>query len=131
MTYSTSERLYIFESPIDAMSHASLVNYESGDTDAWRSHNRLSLSGISDAALSKYLEMYPHIKELVFYLDNDPAGRDAAVAMKRMYADKGYFSRMELPAKKDVNEDLMDLRVKIRLKNAQKTTIKTRDDICV
>lgn len=59
MTYSQSERLYIFESPIDAMSHASF------ETE-WRRDNRLSLAGTSDTALPKYLEAHPQITELVF-----------------------------------------------------------------
>ena len=45
-----SERLYIFESPIDAMSHASLEKAITGDADAWKQHSRLTLAGTSDTA---------------------------------------------------------------------------------
>ena len=97
--YAPSERLYIFESPIDAMSHASL-------TADWQRDNRLSLAGTSDAALPFFLNQRPCIKELIFCLDNDPAGREASAAMARKYADKGYHTKIILPVGKDFNEDL-------------------------
>ena len=96
-----SERLYIFESPIDLMSHASL------DKAIWQQHNRLSLSGTSDTAIPFFLNQHNAVKELVFCLDNDSAGRDAAVNMARKYAEKGYHTRLELPQGKDFNEDLL------------------------
>lgn len=104
-----SERLYIFESPIDAMSHASLETAIDGDRDAWRRDNRLSLAGTSDTALPLFLNQYPAVNELVFCLDNDRAGRDAAVTLARTYSDKGLHTRMELPSGKDFNEDLVTL----------------------
>lgn len=108
MALSPSERLYIFESAIDAMSHASLENMVTGDKDAWKRQSRLSLSGTSDTALSFFLNKQESVNELVFCLDNDKAGREAAAGMARKYADRGYFSRVELPTGKDFNKDLTD-----------------------
>lgn len=107
MTYADNGRLFIFEAPIDALSHATLENLITGDKTAWRKDNRLSLGGVSSVALDKYLELHPLIKELIFCLDSDAAGRDAAVDMARRYADKGYITRLELPTHKDYNEDLL------------------------
>jgi hypothetical protein len=104
--YEPSERLYVFESPIDAMSHASLEKANTGDEDAWKRHSRLSLAGTSDAALPLFLNQYPTVKELAFCLDNDPPGRKAAVTLTRKYSDMGFYTRIELPTGKDVNEDL-------------------------
>jgi len=104
--YEPSDRLYVFESPIDAMSHASLEKDITGDADAWKAHNRLSLAGTSDAALPFFLNQHPNVRELVFCLDNDRAGRDAAVALVRNNIDKGYHARIELPTAKDFNQDL-------------------------
>lgn len=101
-----SERLYIFESPIDAMSHASL---EIAATGAWKRHSRLSLAGTSDIALPFFLNQHPAVKELVFCLDNDAPGREAAAILARKYADRGYTARIELPRGKDFNEDLQVL----------------------
>jgi len=101
-----SERLYVYESPIDAMSAGSLENAATGDPDAWKQRGRLSLAGTSDAALSFFLNQRPSVRELVFCLDNDPAGLVAASIMARKYADKGYQTRLELPKGKDFNNDL-------------------------
>ena len=105
-----SERLYIYESPIDLMSHASLENAATGDTWVWLQHNRLSLSGTTDTAIPFFLNQYKAIKELVLCLDNDTAGRDAALRLSAKYVQKGYLTRIELPSGKDYNEDLQVFR---------------------
>jgi len=128
MTYSQSTRLYLFESPIDAMSHASLENAITGDREAWRRDNRLSLAGTSDTALPKYLETHQHMKELVLCLDNDQPGRQAAVAIARKYAALGFMTRLELPAAKDYNEDLLK---KPELQKAQKITGNLHKEMCL
>jgi hypothetical protein len=114
---ASSERLYIYESAIDAMSDATL---EKSDTGAWEQHNRLSLAGTSDAALPFFLNQHKEVKELIFCLDNDEPGRQAAVAMSRKYADKGYYTRVELPQGKDYNEDLLTV---IGQRKAEKHTL--------
>lgn len=113
-----SERLYIFESPIDAMSHASLVNAATGGTDAWKRYSRLSLAGTSDTALPFFLNQHTAVKQLVFCLDNDPAGREASALMVRKYAGKGYTARIQLPTGKDFNEDL---QARVRQIQAEKS----------
>jgi len=106
MTFADAAKLYIFESPIDALSHATLENIISKNKNAWRRENRISLGGTSCIALDKYLESNPAVKELVFCLDNDDAGREAAVNMARKYTAKNYYARLELPQNKDYNDDL-------------------------
>ena len=129
MTYSQSERLYIFESAIDSMSHASIENVTTGNTAAWLEHNRLSLSGTADTALPMYLQQHPHVKELVICMDNDTAGRDAAIAIARKYADRGYITRLELPRGKDYNEDLTAFLAEKTSQNRTKT--RTHQDIAL
>jgi hypothetical protein len=107
MTYSLSETLYIYESAIDAMSAASIDIALSSNTNVWKRYNRLSLSGTSDIAIPKYLQMYPNTKELVFCLDNDPPGREAASSLAMKYADQGHRTRILLPTRKDYNEILV------------------------
>ena len=113
-----SPLLYIFESPIDLMSHASIQKI---GTRAWENTSRLSLSGTSDTAIPLFLSKHSSIKELVFCLDNDTAGREAAVSMARKYTDKGYITRLELPRGKDFNEDLQAYRAQTKTKNRTKT----------
>jgi len=123
MTFPQTERLYIFESAIDAMSHASLINKETDNKAAWEQHSRLSLAGTADTALLKYLDMYPKTKELVFCLDNDTVGRDAAINLMRKYAEKGYFARVEPPEGKDFNVDLLDYAKRATPQKASKRDI--------
>jgi hypothetical protein len=93
---------------------ASLVNATTGDTGAWRKHNRISLAGTSNTALSFYLDRHQNIMELVFCMDNDPAGRIAALMMGREYALKGYMVLNEPPRGKDFNEDLQAYRAQAK-----------------
>jgi len=118
-----SDRLYIFESTIDLMSHASL---EKTTTGAWEQHNRLSLSGTSDTALSFFLNQHNAVKELVFCLDNDTAGREATAIMARKYAAKGYTVLTRFPKGKDFNEDLQAHTAQIQ---AQKHTKHLHRDV--
>ena len=121
MGAAPSQRLYIFESPIDAMSHASLA-------DDWRRDNRLSLAGTSDTALPKYLEAHPHIRELILCLDNDPAGREAATVIARKYTALGFTTRIELPQGKDYNVDLLQ---NIELRQRQKSAVKLHNEMSI
>jgi len=105
-------QLYIFESAIDAMSHATMEDIITSDKTAWRRDNRLSLGGVTDKALDKYLENHQQVNELILCLDNDAAGREAAAEMASKYADKGYRVRLSLPGNKDYNDDLLELRKK-------------------
>ena len=107
-----SDRLYLYESAIDLMSHASLDNLIASDKTAWQRHSRLSLAGTSGVAIPFFLNKHNAIKELVFCLDNDPAGREAAVGMARKYTQMGYRTRLELPKSKDYNLDLLDYHAK-------------------
>jgi hypothetical protein len=110
MATMPSERLYVFESPIDAMSHASIETVVTGGKGAWNCYSRLSLAGTSDAALSFFLRRYNSIKELIFCLDNDAAGQEASINMARSYGEKGYITRIEPPKGKDCNDDLLQLK---------------------
>jgi hypothetical protein len=119
--FAPCTRLYVFESPIDLMSHASLVNAATGDTGAWKQDSRLSLSGTSDTALDFFLNRHKTIRELVLCLDNDTAGREAAALMARKYAAKGYTVLIDFPQGKDFNADLTE---KIRLEKGLKNSVK-------
>jgi len=121
-----SKRLYIFESPIDAMSHASLENAAVGDAGAWERHSRVSLAGTSDTVLPFFLNQHPTVKELVFCLDNDAPGREAAAILARKYGEKGYHTKIILPVGKDFNEDLQAHVKQIR---AEKRTKPSQRDV--
>jgi len=118
-----SERLYVFESPIDAMSHAKLAKMEYGDMTAWEHDSRLSLAGTTDTAMSFFLNQHTAVKEIVFCLDKDHAGQEASYALAKKYADKGYSVMIDPPIKKDFNEELKVFRELIS--EAEKTRAKS------
>jgi hypothetical protein len=124
--FAPCERVYVFESPIDLMSDATLTNAAEGDTGAWKQDSRLSLSGTSDVALSFFLNKHKEVREIVLCLDNDTAGREAAALIARKYAAKGYTVLIDFPQGKDFNEDLQAHRTHER---AEKSTIFQRRDV--
>lgn len=69
------EKLYIFEAPIGAISHATIANIVYKSNSSWKEHSRIALGGTSDVALEQYLKTHPDVKELHLCLDNDKAGK--------------------------------------------------------
>ena len=99
-----SDRLYVFEAPIDLMSFNTLYQKD------WRDHSYVALCGTGSQAMGWILEQCPNIRRVALCLDNDTAGRKA---MDRLMADlleKGYDTIRLLPEQgKDWNEDLQIL----------------------
>lgn len=120
------EKLYVLESPIDLLSHATLVNKALNNTNAWLVHNRLSLAGTTDVALEHYLKRNTNIKELIFCLDNDEAGQKATAEHMKKYKDKGYKVSTIVPKNKDLNEDLIEHIKKSEVKKVKPPTKRTR-----
>lgn len=104
---TNQKKLYVFEAPIDLLSHATLTNMMIGKERAWTVHSRLSLAGVSDVALEQYLKTHPQVQELHFYLDNDQAGRTAAAELCEKYAARGFKTFDHCPNHKDLNEELI------------------------
>lgn len=102
-----SATLAVFESPIDALSHAELTG---------RDCNRLSLAGTSPLALRRYLDTAHdagrRITRIELCLDNDEAGRAGMEAIERMIREDFWFADIETartppPQGKDYNEALL------------------------
>lgn len=99
--------VYVFESFIDAMSHANLYNIKYGNKDAWKLHNRLALGGTADTALMELLKRKPNIRNICLCLDNDSAGRTAAKEIAGKLRSMGYINIYErYPNEKDYNDEL-------------------------
>jgi len=99
-----SSKLYIYESIIDAMSHATMIKIQGGN---YKEHNRISLGGVADVKLEQFLKDNPNIKIIVSCLDNDEAGIEATEKIKEKYTKKGYQIKRTLPFSKDLNDDLI------------------------
>jgi hypothetical protein len=120
MSNAPSEQLYIFESPIDAMSHATFAG-------EWQQGNRLSLAGTSDTALPQYLEAHPGAKELVLCLDNDPQARSIRCHRPEV-CGAGLQDTDRTAAGQDYNADLLQ---NIEQRTRQKNTVKLHNEMSI
>lgn len=116
-----SNRLYVFESAIDAISHASLTKLYGFD---WTTDHRVSEGGLDHKSLDRYLKDYS-IREIVLCYDNDfdsfhpdgkpwNKGQDQAIAMAEHYEKEGYLTAIQVPQNKDFNEDLLEKRAELQ-----------------
>ena len=97
----TSNRLYVFEAPIDLMSF--LSRYPCG----WQEHSYVSLCRTSEHAMFWMLEQNPNIKAICLCLDHDEAGIEASGRLAETLHACGYDDVGILqPECKDWNEDL-------------------------
>lgn len=121
MTYNKdSKELYVFESPIDTMSHATIANLVFKSDTAYKKVNRLALGGLNTIALDQYLKDHPQVTTLNFCFDNDcnavnkdgtsapNHGQEFAKQCCENYAKKGYKVKNICPKTKDFNDDLID-----------------------
>ena len=97
----TSDRLYVFEAPIDLMSF--LTRYPRG----WQEHSFVSLCGTSEHAMLWMLERNPNLHAVCLCLDYDAAGIEASGRLTEILHERGYDNvGMLQPEYKDWNEDL-------------------------
>lgn len=102
-------KVYVFEAPIDLLSHATMKNLEGNNGRAWLNSTRISLGGVSDNALERYLNEHSDVKKICFCLDNDSAGIEATNKYMMKYSELGYEISSEPPVTKDYNEDLQSM----------------------
>ena len=82
-----SNVLRLFESPIDAMSHATFSKLLGKD---WTADHRLSTNGCgSYESIKKYMDNHPEISSVWFSFDNDEGGRNGAAASKEKLLSYG------------------------------------------
>ena len=102
--FGKSDRLYVFEAPIDMLSYITL------NPDDWQNDNYIAMNGVYENAVLTALDDHSSIREIVLCTDNDEGGIDAAERLKDILADKGYVTVSRIyPKNKDFNEDLKEL----------------------
>lgn len=108
----TSNRLRVFESPIDAMSHATFSKLLGID---WHTDHRLSANGCGHTAVLQYLREHSEITSVVLSLDNDQAGNKGANAIdekiRTEFTEREITISRVLSQGKDWNEDLIAFRI--------------------
>jgi len=106
-----SDTLFVFESAIDLLSHATITKMKKKD---YREDHRISSGGVSSIALFQYLKDNPDIKNVVLCLDNDEAGEKAKIRIAKELLEKGYEVAEDFPPSgKDWNDFLKKLSDKM------------------
>lgn len=100
-----TDRIYVFEAPIDMLSFISLYKMD------WQRHSYIALNGVSEHALMHTLQNNPHLSKPILCLDNDKAGLAAMERIGEKLKQAGYedVSRL-LSHSKDWNLDLQTER---------------------
>ena len=93
------ERLFVFEAPIDLLSFLCLFKKD------WQKQSYLSLGGVGEKALLRFLSDRPNIKTVYLCLDSDQAGNDACSRLVNL-TPEGLTVHRLVPLFKDWNEVL-------------------------
>ena len=97
-----SDRLYVFEAPIDLMSFISLYPQN------WQTHSYTALCGTSEHTMLWMLEQNLQLQKISLCLDNDNAGQKAVKRLTGILWEYGYTDIASLlPAAKDWNDELL------------------------
>ncbi len=118
----TGSRIHVFESAIDLLSFATIMQMKTG---RWRAETMVSLGGVyapslnrpinkTPAALANALQNHPEVNTVVLHLDNDDAGRGAAEAITRQLSERYVVRNEPSPVGKDINDYLMYIRKRQR-----------------
>ena len=99
--FGKSEKLFIFEAPIDMLSYLTLNPQE------WQNHSYIAMNGVYENAVLTALKGHSNLSEIVICTDNDIGGIDAADRLRNILQENGYsdVNRL-LPEFKDWNEVL-------------------------
>ena len=104
---------HLFESPIDALSYATLCKLDGID---WRRQNLLSLAGVYrpsqkgpprlPLAIEQFLKDHPRVNRVCLHLDNDLPGKQAAQAILSALPENVQGENRPPSFGKDVNDTL-------------------------
>lgn len=92
--------LYVFEAPIDLLSHITL--YPAG----WLEHSYVACCGTSVQPVLERLRQNPKLNMVYLCLDNDEAGEDACESMMEVLEEMDVDVERLRPQGKDWNDDL-------------------------
>ena len=98
-----SDRLYVFEGPIDLLSYITL------HPEDWQQHSYVALCGTAEHAMLWMLEQNPKLQKIILCLDHDAAGIEAAGRLTDILCKHGYTQSAPLRStNKDWDEDLKE-----------------------
>lgn len=99
--FGESEKLFVFEAPIDMMSYLTL------HPENWQEHSYIAMNGVYENAVLTALKGHENLFEIAICTDNDVGGIDSADRLSDILEEKGYADIKRLvPEFKDWNECL-------------------------
>ena len=98
--YGTSDKIFLFEAPIDMLSFISMHK------DNWKSHRYAASCSVSDRVLFQCLKDNPNIKNVFLCFDNDEAGQTANKRIAEKLNSMNIQNELLVPNLKDWNEVL-------------------------
>ena len=105
-----SGAVWVYENPVDLLSHATLCGYAGNRHPA----HRISLGGTSPEPLFRYLEEHPGIRYVNLALNADERGREAAKEAEEMLKDSYKVYDHAPVYGNDYNEDLLYRQARYR-----------------
>ena len=120
-----SNRLYVFEAPIDMLAYISL-----NKTD-WQKHSYVSLCCVAEHAMIYQLLRNPEINEVIICTDHDAAGIEAYHRLKEILSNHGYMDVwQELSEYKDWDEDLKALNGEVPIPAEEHPKLARMRELC-
>ena len=99
--FGKSEKLFVFEAPIDMMSFLTLYPQE------WQKNSYIAMNGVYENAVLTALKNHSNLSEVILCVDNDEGGIEAADRLRDILNENGYSNVKRLaPPYKDWNEVL-------------------------
>lgn len=96
-----SERIYLFEAPIDMLSFISLHK------PGWQQHSYAAACCVSGRVLFQTIKDYSYISEIFLCMDNDEPGQKTNRRIAEQLFMQGIHAQILVPQHKDWNEDLL------------------------
>lgn len=96
----SSDRLYLFEAPIDLLSYLTLHK------ESWQQHSYAAACCVGDAVLFRLLADRLAIRTVVLCMDNDAAGQAANRRIAKKLEERNIATQCLVPSRKDWNEVL-------------------------
>jgi len=99
--FGKSEKLFVFEAPIDMMSFLTLYPQE------WQKNSYIAMNGVYENAVLTALKNHSNLSEVILCVDNDEGGIEAVDRLRDILNENGYSNVKRLaPPYKDWNEVL-------------------------
>lgn len=99
--YGTSDKIFLFEAPIDMLSYISMHKKN------WQEHSYVASCSVLDRVLFQCLNDNPNIKNIFLCFDNDEAGQTANKRIAEKLNSMNIQNEILIPNYKDWNENLI------------------------